>query len=258
MRVAITRPEWDAVYYHSKERDGQVKLEQEPEEAVITKVAMVLDELKSHGFISRTDYDHDAFDAYRTLVHENFFIFWTAITPPMERLLYALSDIIQPKTILGLGIFTGNPVAWSLGPAIQQRYPATSLAAVEIDPNHARICKDNFDEIRGDVPVTIHAEDGFEVLKRYGPAEIDLLYMDANGTDPETGEKGKRINHSFLRRGYDHIAPGGYAMCHNAYQQASLHEFQPYLDFAADETHFSKTATIGIDEQGLEVSIKKG
>ncbi len=231
-------------------------MEHESKESEMQKVAITLDELKSHGFIRSTGYDDGKFSAYRELVHDNFFIFWTAITGPMERLLYALSYIIQPKNILGLGIFTGNPVVWSLGPAIQKVYPSTKLAAVEIDKNHARICNDNFTEIKGDVPVTIHARDGFEVLKEYSPAELDLLYMDANGIDPETGTSSKRINYTFLKRGYGLIKPGAFAMCHNAVNGATS-GMEDYLSFTADETYFSKTATIFIDEQGLEVSIKK-
>nr|MDO8119238.1 hypothetical protein [Candidatus Sigynarchaeota archaeon] len=255
MRHIITRPEWLKVYYYGKERDDQVKMENESQESEMQKVAITLDELKSHGFIQSTHYDNEKFLAFRELVHENFFIFWTAISPPMERLLYALSYIIQPPNILGLGIFTGNPVVWSLGPAIQKIYSSTKLAAVEIDKNHARICNDNFIEIKGDVPITIHARDGFEVLKEYTPAELDLLYMDANGTDPETGQNSKRINYTFLKRGYDLIKPGAYAICHNAVNGATS-GMEDYLVFTADETYFSRTATIFIDEQGLEVSIK--
>ena len=45
-------------------------------------------------------------------------------------------------------------------------------------------------------------------------------------------------------------------MCHNAYQKSFMREAKAYLDFTADETKFSGTATIGVDEQGLEFSVK--
>lgn len=257
MRAMITRPEWDEGYYYSREREGQVKIEHEPTEQEIEKVAIVLDELKSLKFINDVNYNLEMFDKYRQLVHENFFIFWTAINPPVERLLYALSYILQPRTIFGFGIFTGNPIAWSFGPAIQGIYPAVRLDAVEIDPNNGRLCMDNFNEIKGDTPLVVHVEDGFDTIELYEEGEIDLLYMDANGTDPETGLNNKRINYTFLKKAYSKIKPGGFAIVHNAYQESFKKDAGDYLDFTADENYFLKTVTVGIDEQGLEISIKK-
>ncbi|MBN2152179.1 MAG: hypothetical protein JW839_12080 [Candidatus Lokiarchaeota archaeon] len=258
MRHVITRPEWDKYYYHSKEREGQVKIEHEPKETEIEKVDVVLGELERLGFIDATGYDMDALERFRALVKENFFIFWTAINPPVERLLYAISYIRKPKSIFGFGIFTGNPVAWSFGPAIQKVYEATRLEAVEIDENNGRICTDNFNEIKGDVPLTVHVEDGFETIERFKDGEFDLVYMDANGKDPETGKNNKRINYTFLKRAYPKLKPGGLAIVHNAYQESFRQDAGAYLDFTADEKYFERTATVGIDEQGLEISIKKG
>ena len=45
-------------------------------------------------------------------------------------------------------------------------------------------------------------------------------------------------------------------MCHNAVNGVTS-GMEDYLTFTADEDYFMKTATIFIDEQGLEVSIKK-
>ncbi|HME54490.1 MAG TPA: hypothetical protein VKM55_19925 [Candidatus Lokiarchaeia archaeon] len=253
----ISRPEWDESYYYSKEHEGQVKIEKEPVEQEAEKVSIVLGELQELGFINDVTYDLDLFKQYRQLVHENFFIFWTAINPPVERLLYALSYILQPKTIFGFGIFTGNPIAWSFGPAIQGIYPAARLDAVEIDPNNGRLCADNFNEIKGDTPLVVHVEDGFDTIENFEDGEINLLYMDANGTDPETGLNGKRINYTFLRKAYPKIKPGGFAIVHNAYQDSFKRDAGDYLDFTENEEFFTKTATIGIDEQGLEISIKK-
>ncbi|MEX2753859.1 MAG: O-methyltransferase [Candidatus Sigynarchaeota archaeon] len=257
MRYLITRPEWDETYYYHEERKGQRKIINEPPEQEMKRVDTVLSELVKYGFINTTKYDLAAFDQYRKLVHENFFIFWTAINPPVERLLYALSYITRPKTAIGFGIFTGNPIAWSFGPAIQKIYKATRLEAVEIDQNNGRICTDNFNEIKGDAPLVVRVEDGFETIERFKSAELDLVYMDANGKDPETGENNKRINYTFLKKAYPKLKPGGLAIVHNAYQESFKKDAGVYLDFTANEEYFEKTATIGIDEQGLEISIKK-
>jgi predicted O-methyltransferase YrrM len=257
MRTLITRKEWDKVWYHSKERPFQKKMTNESPKQENAKVDTVLAEMNRLGFIDDTSYDHAKFEEYRTLIHETFFIFWTAINPPVERLLYAISYIAQPKTIFGFSIFTGNPIAWSFGPAIQHLYDATRLGAVELDANNGRICTDNFNEIKGDAPVEVYTEDGFETIERWEDNEIDLLYMDANGKDPESGKSNKRINYTFLKKAYPKIKPGGMAIVHNAYQRSFKRDAGDYLKFTADEAYFEKTATIGIDEQGLEISIKK-
>jgi predicted O-methyltransferase YrrM len=173
-----------------------------------------------------------------------------------------LSYILQPKNVLGIGIFTGNPLVWSLGPAIDHVYEGTKLVGVEIDQNSARLCQDNMDQVRGDVPVVIFPEDGFEVINRYEDGEVDLLYLDANGYDPtdavSQGERtnSKNINYGLLKKAYDKICPGGVVLCHNAYQPSFLREAGDYLDLTSDENLFDKTATIGIDEMGLEFTIK--
>ncbi len=258
----ITRPEWDKGYYHSAQRPGQEKITAEPETVEIQKVSTVLHDLHQAKFIPQEKYDLRLFSLFQSKVHDNFFIFWTAINPPMERLLYALSYILQPGNILGIGIFTGNPLVWSLGPAIDHSYVPKKLAGVEIEVNNARLCQDNMDQVRGDVPVKIWPEDGFAVLERYEDDEIDLLYLDANGYDssaPNEGEyqrNSKNINTGLIKKAYSKIRPGGYVFCHNVYQPSFKKDAADYLGFTADSKLFSKTATIGIDEMGLEITIK--
>ncbi len=261
MRITITRPDWDRGYYHSAQREGQTKIVDEPTSVEVGKVATVLADLAEAGFISTTTYDHAAFERFRALVKENFFVFWTAINPPMERLLYALSAILRPRNVIGIGIFTGNPLVWSFGPALDGTYAATKLVGVEIEPNNARLCQDNFDQIRGKVPVTIRPADGLEVLEEYADGELDLLYLDAAGyekPDPATGEKvpGKNINYLLIKKAYAKLRPGGVVLCHNAYQPSFQRDACAYLDFVARDDLFAKTATIGIDEMGLEFSLK--
>ncbi|MBD3350669.1 MAG: hypothetical protein GF364_04195 [Candidatus Lokiarchaeota archaeon] len=260
MRHFITDPEWDKFYYHSRQIKGQKKIENESEEEEIKKVQMVLNRLKKLNYISNADYNLADFKDLRRKVQNDFFIYWTAINPPMERLLYALSDILRPKNILGIGIFTGNPVIWSLGPAIQDHYKYDKLVAVEIDKEHAKICQENMNKVAGEGRVKIFDKDGFEVLKDYSDKEIDLLYLDANGKDPcaerfwQRRRNTKRINYCLLKNAYSKLDPKGYAICHNAYQPSFRKIAKDYLEFTNNEDFFSKTATIGIDEMGIEFS----
>ena len=148
MRKVIQRKEWDKVYYRSRHKLFQKKIENESLEEETEKVKITLEELKDFGIITSTHYNLDKFLHFRELVHDNFYIIWTAINPPMEHLLFALSEIIKPKNILGLGVFTGNPVVWSMGPAIEGLYDYDHLAAVEINKEHAAFMEENFIKIK--------------------------------------------------------------------------------------------------------------
>ena len=261
MRHIIKKPEWDSFFYHSSQFDGQVKIENESATDERAKVVYCLDELVRLGFLTNTSYDESKLIALRAALKETFFIFWTAINPPMEHLLYAISAILKPKNILGIGIFTGNPVVWSMGPAIDGSYSFQSLEAVEIDKNNARICQDNFnaliEETTSKATVKVDAEDGFKVLERFADDSIDLLYLDANGFDPATQkDNSKNINYSLLKAAYLKLKSGASAICHNAYQPSFREEAGAFLDLTNDTTFFKQTATVGIDEMGIEWAIK--
>lgn len=262
MRTIIGRAEWNKYYYHASQKKGQEKIEGENQEEENAKVAYCLEQLKKKEYINKTEYSLDEFLDFRQKVHDDFFIYWTAINPPMEHLLFALSEILKPKTILGIGIFTGNPVIWSLGPAIQGLYKATDMAAVEINKEHAQICQENMDKVSPNQKIKIHAADGFQVIKQYEPQSIDLLYLDANGRDPcgknwfKRRKNTKRINYCLLKRGYKKIKDKGWTMCHNAYQPSFKKKAADYLHFTTKNEYFTKTATIAIDEMGLEFTQK--
>ncbi|MHA1791982.1 MAG: O-methyltransferase [Promethearchaeota archaeon] len=257
MRFDIINSEWLKYYYKSKQHDGQEKVVNENFDAELEKVNKVLDELKSNGFLPHLNHDPEKFLNFREKVKESFFIFWTAISPPMEHLLYSISEILQPKNILGIGIFTGYPVVWSMGPAIDGSYVANKLVAVEIDQNNARICQDNFDELSKLIKVNVLPEDGFDVIERYDENEIDLLYLDASGFDPDSGmQNTKRINYSLLKKAYSKIKAGGAVLCHNAAMDSFKRDAADYLKFTENERFFEKTSGIYLDEMGLEFSLK--
>jgi predicted O-methyltransferase YrrM len=263
MRLEISNPEWNKYFYHSSHFKDQIKMENEPLEQEKAKVLECLKKLHESGMIPSIQYDLEKFLEYRKKVHDNFFIYWTAINPPMEHLLFALSNILKPKRILGLGIFTGNPVAWSLGPALCGIYKAEYMVAVEINKDHAKKCQENFDKVSAPATVTVLGEDGFEVLKGIKEESIDLMYMDGNGRDPlstswfKKNKNTKRINYAFLKLGYTKIKSGGFSMCHNAYESSFKRDAGDYLKFTDDTNFFKMTSTIGIDEMGLEFSVKK-
>lgn len=77
----------------------------EKETAVVDEALAVL---RDEGILPHTDYDHAKFPAHREAVRREFEIPWTAITPPMQRLLYAVNAIARPANMLAAGVFCGN------------------------------------------------------------------------------------------------------------------------------------------------------
>jgi hypothetical protein len=63
----------------------------------IQKVATVLRELHAAKFIPKEQYDLRLFSVFRRTVHENFFIFWTAINPKGHR--HFKSFMFQAQTV---------------------------------------------------------------------------------------------------------------------------------------------------------------
>ncbi len=258
MRDIIKKKEWDRFFYHSRQHWGQRKIRRESLKAETEKVTWVLNRMQELDLIPNVEYNLQEFLAFRELVHKEFYIIWTAINAPVEHLLYALSTVLKPKKIIGLGIFTGNPVVWSLGPAITKTYPVERMSAVEINKKHAASCDSNFKKVSPDIPVKVYAADAFTLLDEFEDGELDLIYLDANGYDPTTGKNSKNINYSLLKAYYPKLKPGGYAIVHNAYQPSFAKNAKMYMDFTNDPQFFSKTATLAIDEMGLEFSIKIG
>ncbi len=67
----------------------------------------------------------------------------------------------------------------------------------------------------------------------------------------------KNINFSFLKEAYSKLKSGAIALCHNAFQPSFQKEAKMFVEFTDNTNYFNRTATISIDEMGLEFSIKK-
>ena len=69
----------------------------EPAEDEVAVVDAALEALRAAGMLPHTDYDREKFLAHRRAVAERFEIPWTAISPRMQRFIYALNAIKQPE-----------------------------------------------------------------------------------------------------------------------------------------------------------------
>ncbi len=230
---------------------GSPHRELEPLEREIAVVDEALEVLRAAGVLEHTQYDRDRMLAHRRSVRERFEIPWTAITPRMQRLLYAINAIVQPANLIAAGVFCGNTfisnAAAAVGPGAC--YQAEQLIGVEIDPAKAALAERNVRPIDPTGVARIVAEDAVDTAANF-PGPIDLLYLDADGTP----EKGKGVYLDILQAAMDRIPPGGVVLAHNSVNAAG--RLKHYLDFVRDPAQMAASVNVIFDIEGLEVSIR--
>ena len=257
MHHVVTRPEWEDVYYQSA-MGRSTKIEGETEAEETAKVAYALGELECLGFLDGHDYNPAAFGRLRAAVREHFEIPWTSITPPMERLLYAMPAIQRPRVVVAIGIFCGNTLVWNVGAAAGPGacYVADRLLGVEVKQESVDMARKNLAAIGADA-VDIRCEDGHDTLAALD-TPIDLLYLDATAgkDEPDPARRGKAIYASLLEAAYDHLADGALVVAHDTIPDWFPKQAQHYLDAVRDPHRFRFSAEVRIDEQGIEVTRK--
>lgn len=223
----------------------------EPIEQEIAVVGQALHVLYEASVLPDTCYDHEKMLAHRQAVAELFEIPWTAISPRMQRLLYAINAIIQPRDMIAAGIFCGNTFISNAGAAVGPGacYTAEQLIGVEIKPEEAERAERNVRRIDPTGVARILAADAVDIVADFHEP-IELLYLDADGGK----ERGKGIYLDILKAGYDMIPRGGVVLAHNSVNCAE--RLRHYLEFVRDPAHFHASVNVIFDVEGLEVSVK--
>jgi predicted O-methyltransferase YrrM len=226
----------------------------EPPEHEVAVVDEALATLVRAGILRHADYDPARLLAHRAAVRERFEIPWTAISPRMQRLLYAINAIAQPQVMVAVGIFCGNTFISNAGAAIGPGacYRAQRLVGLEIRPAEAARARRNVERLRdcdGHFPAEILAEDGLSWLRAFA-GTVDLLYLDADGP----GTSGKSIYFDLLMAGLHALRPGSIVLAHNSVNAAGT--MQDYLAYVRDPARFRRSANMIVDDQGLEVSVR--
>jgi predicted O-methyltransferase YrrM len=219
----------------------------EPLEAEIRVVARALEALGRCGILPHGAYDEERFLAHRTAVRERFDIPWTGISPRMERLLYAINAVVQPRVMVAAGVFCGNTFVCNAGAAIGPGacYTAERLVGIEIVAPEAERAARNVATIDAAGQAEILAADAVEWLAA-NPSRIDLLYIDANGSYLPIVETAARSA----------LPWGSLVLAHNSINQAS--QLAPYLRFVRDPRNSVESVNVMIDDQGLEVTLWRG
>jgi predicted O-methyltransferase YrrM len=219
----------------------------------IEVVDQALETLVRAGVLPHSRYDADRMMAHRIAVRDRFDIPWTAISPRMQRLLYAINAIAKPQVMVAVGVFCGNTFISNAGAAIGPGavYRAKHLVGIEIRPQEAARARRNVATIRmgenGDTLVEILAVDGIPWLRDTAET-IDLLYLDADG-----GPRGaKSIYYELLQAALHALHPGSLVLAHNSVNAAR--SMNDYLSHVRDPAHFRESVNVVVDDQGLEVS----
>lgn len=247
MSQTYRSPDWDSyrMDIHHPHR------ELEPAQKEIEAVAGALEALRAAGVLPHTQYDHWRLQAHREAVQLLFEIPWTAITPRMQRLLYAVNAIRRPQCMIAAGVFCGNTFISNAGAAVGPgaSYAAADLVGVEIKPEEARRAQRNVHKIDSTRVARIVAADAVQFVRDYEDP-IDLLYLDADGA----GGRGKGVYLDILQAGYDRMPSGSLVLAHNSVNSAE--RLKDYLTFVRDPAHFAASVNVVIDPEGLEVSVR--
>jgi predicted O-methyltransferase YrrM len=226
----------------------------EPLSREVAVVQGALATLVEAGILPNTEYDRHKMLAHRKTVRDRFEIPWTAISPRMQRLLYAINAIAQPEVMVAVGVFCGNTFISNAGAAIGPgaSYRAKHVVGIEIRPAEAARARRNVATIHtnGDgVPTAeILATDGISWL-RDTTEMIDLLYLDADGPHGT-----KSIYLELLQAGLHALQPRSLVLAHNSVNAAS--SLTDYLAYVRDPAHFRESVNMIVDDQGLEVSMR--
>jgi predicted O-methyltransferase YrrM len=223
-------------------------------ESLETEVAVVaasLAALNEAGILPHTTYDHARMVAHRNAVRDLFEIPWTAITPRMQRLLYAINAIAQPQNMIAAGVFCGFTFISNAGAAVGPGacYTARNLIGVELKPQEAARAERNVRRMDLTGVARVVAADAVHVVARFSEP-IGLLYLDADGDRA----RGKGIYLDILQAGYDRLHPGSVVLAHNSVNCSA--RLKQYLDFVRDAAHFRASVNVVIDGEGLEVSAR--
>jgi predicted O-methyltransferase YrrM len=223
----------------------------EPLDREVEVVDQALTALVEAGVLPHTHYDTGKMLSHRIAVCKRFDIPWTAITPRMQRLLYALNAIAQPRIMVAVGIFCGNTFISNAGAAIGPGacYEAERLIGIEIRPEEADRARRNVATIDDDHRAEIVPADGIPWLHDFD-GRIDVLYLDADGREG----RGKSIYLDLVHAALHALHPGSLVLAHNSANAA--HSLADYLAYVRDPANFRESVNVIIDDQGLEVSIR--
>jgi len=120
---------------------------------------------------------------------------------------------------------------------------------VEIKPDEAERAEQNVRRIDPTGVARVVADDAVHFLANF-PEPVDLLYLDADGTD----SRGKGVYLDILEQCHRRMPAGGIVLAHNSVNSAE--RLKLYMAFVRDPANFHESVNVIFDVEGLEVSVK--
>jgi predicted O-methyltransferase YrrM len=239
-------PDWDTY----KMEYNKPHKELEPAKKEIAVVDGALNAVSDIGGLKNIRYDHAKMLAHRAAVRDNFEIPWTAITPRMQRFLYALNAIHQPAVMVAAGCFCGNTFISNAGAAVGPGacYTAKLLVGVEIKPEEAARAERNVRLIDPTGVARVVADDAVHYVATLKDP-INLLYLDADGA----GNRGKGVYLDILEACIARMPKGSLVLAHNSVNSGP--QLREYLAFVRDPANAHGSVNVIMDGEGLEVSV---
>mgnify|MGYP005814121863 CR=1 FL=1 len=207
-------------------------------------VAEVLAELHDSGMARSREYSESDYQAFRDSIEGSFEHRGRAtyIFPEEARLLYALTQVSRPQSVLFLGSYYGYWAAWAMPGVIAAGGHAT---LVDVDPDAMECARANFER----AGFAAHADFVVaDATRPCGPGEVDLVVLDAEGPKERGPEelRDKAIYAPIMLANSARLRPGGLLVAHNmllenltsnpyflrkiGHNQAQYDAFQRHLD----------------------------
>jgi predicted O-methyltransferase YrrM len=157
---------------------------------------------KEYEYIAKernSNYDHGPFRTY--------------IYPEEAHLLFAIVDIIKPRSVLFLGSYYGY---WAYAPIFILRNNGGHATLLDPDPVAQSVAQANIARagLQDTVEIAVMAGETYLDKVRL---EYDFVVLDAENprNHPNLEQRGKKVYGSLLQRVLPHMTSGAYLVCHN-------------------------------------------
>ncbi|MBT0773438.1 class I SAM-dependent methyltransferase [Kineosporia sp. J2-2] len=214
----------------------------------------VLDRCREAGVVDAgaPEVDWERFHALRERLYRTFQVPTTTLTPLSARVLYGVSAMHLPRSVVVLGCYAGNLMAWVTAPVLGPGHdPAVvGRAAVGLDVDGAAVetARANFAAAGFGPGVRTVVGDAFDVATHAAGTAWDLLLIDVDV--PGARKSGYA---RLLERWLEHRGPGAVVIAHDVCHPVFRHDLGGYQAFAREQGA-SASLTLPVDECGLEVS----
>jgi len=178
-------------------------------------VDYILNDLRNRKMISSVDYPKDKFDLLAQKISQEF-IHKSCITyifPEESRLLYALTYITKPETMLFLGSYYGY---WAIWATILLKETNGVAYLVDTDQHMLALAEKNMKKFQCDSVVKYINEDAIQFLARE-KIPHDFIVLDPEGpkegADPDLLDKA--IYYPMMKAAHPYLTKDGIILCHN-------------------------------------------